>query len=144
MSQKEVLFLKMSKGKVRLTPTRAKVIQVLEASSAPLTAEEIWQKVSQSCPSVGRATVYRTLKLLEEKHLLQKMHLGKKCHGYFLFQRESCPFVCQQCRQIFTVSSKGIESTIKQLEKSTGFTVKNYIFQLSGICFECSNKGENP
>jgi Fe2+ or Zn2+ uptake regulation protein len=56
---------------VQPTPQRLAVARfVLGASSHP-TADEVWEKARRECPTLSRATVYNTLKLLVKKGLLK-------------------------------------------------------------------------
>jgi Fe2+ or Zn2+ uptake regulation protein len=56
---------------IQATPQRIAVMEyVLQTVSHP-TADEVWQKVRRSCPTVSRATVYNTLNRLVEEGLLR-------------------------------------------------------------------------
>ena len=57
----------------RVTAPRRSVTGLLERSQEGLSAEEICQEL----PGVGRATVYRTLKLLQDTGVLCKLPLGR-------------------------------------------------------------------
>lgn len=55
-------FLK-NKG-LRNTPQRQQIMEVFFNESGHLTTEEIYDRVRKEDPSLGQATVYRTMKLL--------------------------------------------------------------------------------
>lgn len=54
------------------TKSRKVIIEVLEKSDIPLSAEEIFLRVKDSGASTNLSTVYRTLDLMENKGLLEK------------------------------------------------------------------------
>ena len=66
---KDVLPILRDHG-IQPTPQRIALAEcVLEETSHP-TADQVWERVRQSCPTISRATVYNTLNLLVDKGLL--------------------------------------------------------------------------
>ena len=63
-------FLK-NKG-LRNTPQRQQIMEVFFNESGHLTTEEIYDRVRKEDPSLGQATVYRTMKLLCEAGLARE------------------------------------------------------------------------
>ncbi len=57
-----------------VTPARAAVIQAVAAQPRPFTASELCAAVAERAPSVGRATVFRTLDLLEQARVVDRLH----------------------------------------------------------------------
>ena len=64
-------FLK-NKG-LRNTPQRQQIMEVFFNESGHLTTEEIYDRVRKEDPSLGQATVYRTMKLLCEAGLAREV-----------------------------------------------------------------------
>ena len=67
-------FLK-NKG-LRNTPQRQQIMEVFFNESGHLTTEEIYDRVRKEDPSLGQATVYRTMKLLCEAGLAREVRFG--------------------------------------------------------------------
>lgn len=67
-------FLK-NKG-LRNTPQRQQIMEVFFNESGHLTTEEIYDRVRKEDPSLGQATVYRTMKLLCEAGLAVRYGLA--------------------------------------------------------------------
>ena len=60
----------------KLTPQREATLTVLlERESDHLSAEEIFLLVKDKAPEIGLATVYRTLELLSELSIVDKINL---------------------------------------------------------------------
>ena len=60
----------------RLTPQREMVLHVLHDAEEHASAEELYARVSVLSSAVDISTVYRTLELLEEFHLVASFDLG--------------------------------------------------------------------
>lgn len=61
----------------KLTPQReATVTVLLENEADHLSAEDVFLKVKEKSPEIGLATVYRTLELLAELKVVDKINFG--------------------------------------------------------------------
>lgn len=59
----------------KLTPQREATVRVLlENEEDHLSAEDVFMLVKDKFPEIGLATVYRTLELLSEMHVVEKMN----------------------------------------------------------------------
>src|SRR5581483_6883862 len=78
-SRAERMLRQLADSGNRLTGPRALVVRAIAEQKGAVTAEQL---VSDLTPQgVSRATVYRTLELLERRGLLARMHLDSY-HGY--------------------------------------------------------------
>src|SRR5690625_5738268 len=67
-----------SKG-YKLTPQREATLTVLlEREQDHLSAEEVFFLVKEKSPEIGLATVYRTLELLSELKIVDKINFGDR------------------------------------------------------------------
>ena len=55
---------------------RVAVAQYVLATAEHPSAERVWGRVKERFPMISRATVYNTLNLFVEKHLLRELHLS--------------------------------------------------------------------
>jgi len=51
-------------------------------AGTPVTANSLFEQAKAEHLKLGMATIYRTLEMLEELGLMQRLHDGKGCHGY--------------------------------------------------------------
>src|SRR5690625_2847885 len=73
-----------SKG-YKLTPQREATLTVLlEREEDHLSAEEVFLLVKERAPEIGLATVYRTLELLSELQVVDKINFGDGVSRYDL------------------------------------------------------------
>ncbi len=88
---------------IQPTPQRLAVAKVVLGCGTHPSAEEVWNKVRQLCPTVSRATVYNTLNLFVEKGLL-KMQILRE--GTAVFDAEVQPhhhFIDERTGKIYDV-----------------------------------------
>ena len=58
----------------KLTPQRRATLDViLQNKDKHMSAEEVFLEVKKNCPEIGLATIYRTILLLEEIQILQRL-----------------------------------------------------------------------
>ena len=129
-------------------------IAILEAlSSRPgehLTAEEIYDVVKKDYPDIGLATVYRTIQLLSELNLIDKLNLDD---GYVRYEignkekNENCHhhhlLICLDCGNIYAFQDDLLENLEEKIKETLGFKVVDHEVKLYGYCKECiKNKGD--
>ena len=69
----------------KLTPQREATVRVLlENEEDHLSAEDVFMLVKDKAPEIGLATVYRTLELLSEMHVVEKINFGDGVARYDL------------------------------------------------------------
>ncbi len=89
---------------------------------------------------VGRATVFRTLDLLEKIGYLERVPNGDhwaytNCnpgeHNHHL--------TCVSCGKIVSIKECPAKSFINELGKSTGFSISKHHLEILGTCPTCKN-----
>ena len=73
----------------RSTITREIILETLESTTEHLSPEDIYNKVKITCPTIGLATVYRTLEILIELGLVHKLDFGEGRKRYELSEKIS-------------------------------------------------------
>ena len=69
---------------LKVTTQRITILEVLQNRPGKhMTAEEIYDCVKEQYPDIGLATVYRTIQLLSELHLIDKLNLDD---GYVRYE----------------------------------------------------------
>lgn len=58
---------------VPVTHQRIEIARALFSAPVHLSADQIWANVREHAPDVSRATVYNTLRLFTEKHLVREL-----------------------------------------------------------------------
>ncbi|MEF2678972.1 MAG: transcriptional repressor, partial [Bilophila wadsworthia] len=101
-------FLK-NKG-LRNTPQRQQIMEVFFNESGHLTTEEIYDRVRKEDPSLGQATVYRTMKLLCEAGLAREVRFGDGLARYeHAADAHHDHLICENCGRNIEVVDSQIE-----------------------------------
>ncbi len=121
----------------RQTRQREVVFDVIRASSGPLTVPEIHAQAKKKIKGMGIATIYRTIKLLLEKQLIQPVTLPSGDTRY-----ESAAlghhhhFQCNTCGKVIDIDHCPI--TIPTGSKLPGgYMLLDHEITLFGLCPKC-------
>ncbi|HLR64238.1 MAG TPA: Fur family transcriptional regulator [Pseudogracilibacillus sp.] len=130
-----------SKG-YKLTPQREATLKVLiEREEDHLSAEEVFFLVKEKAPEIGLATVYRTLELLCELKIVDKINFGDGVSRYDLRKEGIDHFhhhlVCMECGSVEEVIEDLLGDVEKIIESDWGFQVKDHRLTFHGICRQC-------
>lgn len=120
----------------RQTRQRNTIYNVIGASRGPLTVQEIHERARQNVSGLGIATVYRTLKLLQDRRMVQQVILP---NGETRYERTGLGhhhhFSCRVCDEVFDLETCPVD--IPRDGFAGGFVVESHDLTLYGICPEC-------
>jgi Fur family ferric uptake transcriptional regulator len=123
----------------RITPQRDLIAEVLERAGRPLTAQELWTTVSEKEPSIGRATVFRTLQSLQEAGIVEHLTLAANQVGYLLCgsPEHHHHLVCQRCGRVEDLGEQDVKPFLAKVERMHRFTADHSSFSIYGTCAAC-------
>ena len=79
----ELLRQRLKEKGLKVTHQRLLILSVLEQNSGShMAAEDIYELVTEKHPEIGLATVYRTLQLLWDMQLVDRINLDDGCVRY--------------------------------------------------------------
>ncbi|MBE7519524.1 MAG: transcriptional repressor [Thermoflexaceae bacterium] len=120
---------------LRLTGPRRAVLEAVAAAATPFTAEEL----AQSLPGVGRATVFRTIRLLQDLDILCRVPLEDGSIRYQLSRGDHHHhLVCSQCGAVGEFDDPELDRLIQRNARRAGFTLASHSLELYGSCRACS------
>lgn len=131
----------------KLTPQREVTVRVLlENESDHLSAEDVFMKVKDKYPEIGLATVYRTLELLNELKVLDKINFGDGVSRYDL-RKEGAKhshhhLVCIKCGSVEEIEEDLLPEVEKIVERDYNFQITDHRLTFHGICRDCQIKEE--
>lgn len=118
----------------RMTPPRRLLVRLLEAKQTSFSAEA----VSAELPAVGRATVYRTLKLLVEAGVLCKTALPDGAARYsFDDARHHHHVICATCGKVEEFRKPAVERLLREMAKSVNGAVRGHRVEIYVTCPKC-------
>jgi Fur family ferric uptake transcriptional regulator len=126
----------------KLTPQREATVRVLlENEEDHLSAEDVYFLVKDKAPEIGLATVYRTLELLSELKVVDKINFGDGVSRYDLRQEGAAHFhhhlVCMECGAVDEIQEDLLGDVEKQVENRWHFLIKDHRLTFHGICHRC-------
>jgi Fur family ferric uptake transcriptional regulator len=126
---------RLNEAGFRSGAARRQVIELLEREDCALTALEIDRRL----PSVGRASVYRTLEQLEQLHLVHRVDVGGEG---IAFERNDPGghhhhMVCERCGKLIPFSDPALERAIEGVGEGAEFEISAHDVLLRGRCADC-------
>lgn len=126
----------------KLTPQREATVRVLlEREADHLSAEDIYLLVKEKAPEIGLATVYRTLELLSELKIIDKINFGDGVSRYDLRKEGAEHFhhhlVCIECGSVEEIMDDLLGEVEKVVESQWGFKVQDHRLTFHGLCKQC-------
>jgi Fe2+ or Zn2+ uptake regulation protein len=118
----------------RSTSPRRAVAQAIAAQQRHFTAEELRGQL----PAVGRATVYRSLKLLVESGVLCRVLLEDGTLHYQLSHRgHHHHLLCVDCGASEDLLGCDIEELLQGLSSAHDFQISGHWLEVYGRCLRC-------
>ena len=96
----ETINLLKSRG-LRPTKYRKAIIDLLQNTTAPIDAKDIYAQLQKNTKSLSFATVYRSLKSLEEAGILQRVPKVASNTAYYQIPKDAkAQVVCSRCGKV--------------------------------------------
>lgn len=133
----------LSRSGCRLTQPRRAILQVIAASSRPLTPVEIYDQARTLNPSTGLVTVYRTIDRLAELNLVERVHQSDHCQTIFRGTQEHRHLlVCSACGDSAYFDGLDVEEKFSDIGQALGYHVTDHWLQLEGLCRNCRKENK--
>ncbi|SRR5690554_688558 len=140
----ESIKKELQKQSYKLTPQREATVRVLlEHEEDHLSAEDVYLLVKDKAPEIGLATVYRTLELLVELKVVDKINFGDGVSRFDL-RKEGAEhshhhLVCVECGSVTEIVEDLLEDVEKIVEHRWKFKVQDHRLTFHGICEQCQS-----
>jgi Fur family ferric uptake transcriptional regulator len=126
----------------RSTRQKRAIEAVLQNQENPLTASEIHSRASKDVPTIGLATVYRSLKALSQEGRVVSVEIPGQAPRYERADKgHHHHFVCRVCGKVFELE-KCPEGIAKIAPPR--FRVEDHEIILYGSCDSCIPKSKPP
>ena len=123
----------LSKG-VKLTDQRKIIVKVMTQSKDHPDVDELYKRVSKIDPKISIATVYRTVKLLEEEGIVAKHDFkGKKARYEELSESHHDHLIDVKTGEIVEFVDEEIEILQKKVAEKLGYNLIDHKLELYGI-----------
>jgi Fur family ferric uptake transcriptional regulator len=135
--QAEEIFRSFLKaGKNRITPERFEVLEAALKYEGHFGADDLYVIMKNANSRVSRATVYKTLELLEQCNLLSKRNFGDNVNRFeSSFKRQIHDhLICVDCGKIIEFSDPRIKELPDKISEELGFNFESYSFNIFARC----------
>ncbi len=113
---------------LKYTPERAQVLDTIIRFDAPFQAEQVLLSVRKAGFRVSKATVYRTIRLLLDAGIVQRLPLGDDDSFYHLvYGRRPCDMIIRtDTREMIAIDVPELEAIREAVCKARGLKVQGH------------------
>ena len=122
---------------IRATHQRTEVFREVARTEEHPDAESVYRRVKRRIPAISLDTVYRTLRLLDDKGLISKVSYPGDRTRFDANSDHHHHFICTKCGRIIDFESEQLdEMELPEGVESLG-TAASRQLQVYGICRDC-------
>jgi Fur family ferric uptake transcriptional regulator len=134
MSDIKLIVRRLESRGHRLTASRKRVVAAVLASPAHFTVDDVLRRT----PDVGRATVFRTMKLLQELNAVCRVLMEDGTLHYRLSASgHHHHLVCGSCGRVEDFAGCNVSSLVGQLAEDTDYRIEGHWLEVYGRCKRC-------
>lgn len=123
-----------------MTGARNSILELILDSKSPISANDLHKQLNQSS-NIDLATVYRTLKMFDEKGIIRTIRVD----GETAYYEKSCEhnplhahFHCEVCGTIECLDPFGFDESSAFLRMARGKQVSSVELVIKGRCSRCA------
>lgn len=122
----------------KVTGPRLAVLKAIVALPSSFSVQQLEQWLTACDQSPGIASIFRTVRLLCDLNLLQRIHGLDECHRYSIGGHgHGHHIICTSCGAMVHFEDCGIQCLVQELEQRTGFRINEHLVELFGLCPHC-------
>ena len=145
--REKTLLVAFLAGKgLKFTRQRETVVDEIFASGGHFEAEDIVERLKRKRGRVSRATVYRTLELLQECRLVEKVNFGtlRSFYEHVHPGMHHDHIICTRCNVVIEFVDERIEKLQEEICASQGIRLNSHSMRLFGECRMCRLGKDGP
>ena len=139
---RELVTTRLRRVHQRLTPNREAIVDVLVASSRPLTIPE----VLEAGHGLAQSSVYRNLVVLEQAGVVHRIVTSDEFARFELAEDlvgHHHHLICSSCGTVEDVPpnarlEQSLRHAVDQVARATGFRTQTHRVDLVGLCRRCA------
>jgi Fur family peroxide stress response transcriptional regulator len=124
----------------KATPQRIAICNFALNSREHPTAQQVYREVKKVYPTVSLATVYKTLQVLKQLHLIQELVFSGSDGRFDSYMEPHLNVICLKCGQVIDIDDPSVRSIIDRAAAKTKYTFTEQRFDIYGICGKCRER----
>jgi Fur family transcriptional regulator, ferric uptake regulator len=122
------------------TPSRDAVFHLLE--NQLMTAEQLYQQMTEDGYSLSFSTVYRILEKFLEKNIIEIVKFQNETSVYYQLKinEHHHQLVCTKCRHIENIEECPLEAIEQSVAEKHHFVIEHHQMVFYGVCQQCQQK----
>lgn len=138
--KKEAFLAFLASKQLKLTQQRKAVVNEIFKDKGHFDADELVARLKRGKIGVSRATVYRTLELLGECQLVDKLDFGlaRSYYEHTAPDEHHDHLICTRCGQVIEFHNDNLEALQQQICKAFNFQESHHSLRIFGLCDKCN------
>jgi len=138
MTELDVAARRLEMRGLRVTPARRAVLAAVLAGGPHFTVDDVCQRTR----GVGRATVFRTMRLLQGLDMVCRVLLDDGSLHYRLSRTRGHHhhLVCTGCGRVEAFTNCGVPALASEVAKQTDYEIEGHWLEVYGRCRACRSR----
>ncbi|QUY42558.1 Fur family transcriptional regulator [Acaryochloris marina] len=121
----------------KLTPHQRRVLEVLFSTPQEFSAQDLHQEFKKQQQRVGLATIYRALKVLQQRGKVQTRSLPNGEAVYSIASAHRHHLTCVNCGRSMPLMNCPVHELEQELSQTQKFQVFYHTLEFFGLCQNC-------
>ena len=122
------------------TRQKEAIRKVLSNTKSHPTAIWIYDEVRKEIPNISLGTIYRNLRLPEERGEISKLDIVGDCGRFEANTNNRYHGRCDRCGLLFDIDKSTGKRLDWEIMQKTDFTISEYRLEFRGLCRNCQGK----
>lgn len=124
----------------KVTPQRLAIYKVLINTRSHPSAEMIFNDLQPVYPTMSLATVYKTIEILQELGLVQRLNVGEDSFRYDAIVDSHPHIRCLGCGRVDDLEEVDSQEFVKSINEATSYKITGQQFYFFGYCPACQKQ----
>ena len=132
------LLAALDRSDYRVTAPRRELARLVADRSGHFSAADLVEAARARRLAIGRATIFRTLEVLAELDLVERIDLPTGEHAYVACEpSHHHHVVCSGCGRSEDIDDAGLRAVVRDIARRTGYRIDDHRLELFGRCADC-------
>ena len=138
MGDQTAIISALDRAGLRVTEPRRALATLIAEQDGHFTAADLVEAAQTQRLGIGRATVFRTLEVLEDLGAVERLDLPSGEHAYVGCEpAHHHHLVCSRCGRTDEIEDAGLRTVVGDVARRTGYRIDDHRLELFGLCPAC-------